>query len=147
MTLPLRPPIIVHHMAALDGQTTPPNSLESIRACLEAQAACIEIDAAALADTDYLLVHDLELDSETTGHCIVEACSPAQARDLFFAGSTCHVPMLGQVVDLFQQFPGQTRLQIDFKNMIPFSSDEPLHRLINLIQPLGKRVIVSTGAD
>ncbi|HVO43028.1 MAG TPA: hypothetical protein VMT34_10410 [Aggregatilineales bacterium] len=31
--------------------------------------------------------------------------------------------------------------------MIPFPSDEPLHRLVDLIAPLGRRVQVSTGAD
>ena len=110
--LPLRPPLIVHHMAALDDLPAPKNSLEAIGACLDMGAAVIEVDITALADEDYLLVHDLELESETTGHGMVEACSPAQARDLFYKGSTCHVPMLGQVVDLFiEDPPGHLRLE------------------------------------
>ncbi|HEX2620028.1 MAG TPA: hypothetical protein VHL11_07770, partial [Phototrophicaceae bacterium] len=40
-----------------------------------------------------------------------------------------------------------TRLQIDFKNVLPMTDDELLRRLVKLIQPLGDRVIVSSGAD
>jgi glycerophosphoryl diester phosphodiesterase len=46
--LPIRPPIIVHHKAAHDGRF-PPNSLEAITACLDADAPFIEIDIMALA--------------------------------------------------------------------------------------------------
>jgi hypothetical protein len=48
---------------------------------------------------------------------------------------------------LFREYPNGARLQLDFKNIIPFGDDEPLHRLLNLIQPLGDRVLVSSGAD
>jgi glycerophosphoryl diester phosphodiesterase len=46
-------PTIVHHMAALDNQAAPQNSLEALRACLDAGAAFIEIDVTALADSDF----------------------------------------------------------------------------------------------
>ncbi len=148
---PIRPPIIVHHMAALDGQTYPPNSLEAIRASLDSGAAFIEIDVTALADSDYLLVHDPVLESETSGSGEVGACSSADARTLCFrvGGVTTdyHVPLLSDVVALLLEQAGTARLQIDFKNMIPFTSEEPLVRFLHLIEPLGERVIVSTGAD
>jgi glycerophosphoryl diester phosphodiesterase len=150
-SLPIRPPIIVHHMAALDGGNCAPNSLEAVQASLEAGAQCIEVDITALAHDDYLLVHDLVLESETTGTGPVEECTPAQARDLFYkasnGGRQFHVPLLADVVRTFLDYGGTARLQLDFKNMLPFSNDEPLHRLIRLIEPLGERVIVSTGAD
>jgi glycerophosphoryl diester phosphodiesterase len=148
MQLPIRPPIFVHHMGALDNSGYPPNSLEAIRASLEAGAAFVEIDITALADTDYLLVHDPELESETTGIGRVESRRAADARELYYKDSDqIRVPHLGDVVKLFQDFGGAARLQLDFKNMIPFTSEEPLHRLVNLIQPLQERVIVSTSAD
>ena len=151
MTLPIRPPIIVHHMAALDDSGFPPNSLEGIRACLEAHAPFIEIDATALADSDYLLVHDPVLESETSGKGRVGECQSSRVRELHIVRAKhqtpFHVPLLSEVVALFSEYPGATRLQIDFKNMIPFSTDEPLRRLVGLIGPLGARVIVSTGAD
>jgi glycerophosphoryl diester phosphodiesterase len=150
-TLPIRPPIIVHHMAALDGSPHPPNSLEAIHACLDAGAAVIEIDATALAEGDYLLVHDPLLEAETTGAGEVGACTPAQSRDLRFVvndiPTNTRVPQLSEVVAALMAHPHPARLQIDFKNMIPFADDEPLRRLIALIEPLGERVIVSSGAD
>ena len=136
-------------MAALDGHTFPPNSLEAIRASLEAGAACIELDITALADGDYLLVHDPDLASETTGLGPVGACTVKQARKLYYkaASAVYHVPLLSDVVAVFQAHPGSTRLQLDFKNVIPVPDDEPLRWLVRLIEPLGSRVIVSTEAD
>ena len=138
-------------MAALDGQAAPPNSLEAIEACLEAKAPIVEIDACALANDDYLLVHDDVLEPETTGSGPVSACSAAQARQLSIrangAATPYQVPLLSDVVRLFRQYGGSSRLQIDYKNVIPFPNDEPLRRLIDLIEPLGERVIVSSIAD
>jgi glycerophosphoryl diester phosphodiesterase len=159
MNWTIRPPVIVHHMAALDGQDHPPNSLEAIRACLDAGADFVEIDVTALAGADYLLVHDPELQAETTGRGPVAACTVEGARELRFVrnGSPTpyRVPLLSEVVALFVEYAsaarGATRLQIDYKNLIPFPTGEPLQRFVRLIEPLGRppngRVIVSTGAD
>jgi glycerophosphoryl diester phosphodiesterase len=151
MALPLRPPLIVHHMAALDG-TYPPNSLEGIRACLESGADFIELDITPLAADDYLLVHDPVLESETTGTGPVNKAAVEQIRLLYIktkrGGITpFRVPLLSEVVALFMEYNTPTRLQLDFKDVIPFVNDEPLRRLLRLIEPLGERVIVSTGAD
>ena len=138
-------------MAALDHQPAPPNSLAAIQNCLQAGAAFIEIDVTALADKDYLLVHDAELQVETSGQGPVAESTLEQVRSLAIRhreAITNHpVALLSQVVRAFQDFPGQTRLQIDYKNVIPFPNDEPLYRLVDLIQPLSERVIVSSGAD
>ncbi|MBZ0300230.1 MAG: hypothetical protein K8J31_10830 [Anaerolineae bacterium] len=151
MNLPLRPPLVVHHMAAFDGSGFPPNSLEGVRASLEHGASFIELDITALARDDYLLVHDPVLESETTGSGPVADCTPEAAQALYckVKGTVTpfHVPVLSQVVALFLEYPTATRLQLDFKNMIPFPDEEPLLRLIRLLEPLGDRVIVSTGAD
>ncbi len=148
--LPIRPPIIVHHMGALDGQCVP-NSREAVQASLEAGAQFVEVDITALADSDFLLVHDPVLESETTGIGPVGECTPAQARDLYYkaanGGKRFRVAVLSDIVRAFLDYGGTARLQLDFKNEIPFPDDEPLHRLIRLIEPLGERVIVSTGAD
>ncbi len=148
--LPIRPPVIVHHMAALDG-TSHPNSLEAIRACLAAGASVVEVDVTALADADYLLVHDPFLESETTGRGPVGECSVARARELFFtrAGrpTPFRVPLLSDVVDAVLSHGGSTQIQLDFKNVFPFPTDEPLRRLVELVRPLGKQVIVSSTAD
>ncbi len=148
MTLPVRPPIFIHHAAALEGSSAAPNSLEAIRACLIAGAAFIEIDVIALADTDYLLVHDPLLESETTGQGPVSACTAIAAKRLYFKNAPqYHVPKLSEVVELFLDYGEDSRLQIDFKQKRPFPGDEPLHRLLDIIQPLGNRVLVSSQAD
>lgn len=144
-------PTVVHHMAALDGHNNPPNSLAAIRACLQAGAAWIEVDINALAEDDYLLVHEPNLEEETSGHGRVAECTPAQALTLTLrqpgAGGAVPVALLSQVVSCFLSTPGKARLQLDFKNTRPFPNDEPLKRLVRLIEPLGERVLVSSGAD
>ncbi len=144
--------MIVHHMGALDGSSYPPNSLEVIRASLEAGAAFIEIDVTPLAADDYLLVHDDVLEHETSGLGRVAETAPAQIRDLLIktrAGevTACRPPLLSEVVALFLAYPEGARLQIDYKNVFPMQDDEPLRRFLRLIEPLGDRVLVSTGAD
>ena len=145
-------PIIVHHMAALDNSGYPPNSLEAIRASLEANAAFIEIDVTALAADDYLLVHDDVLEHETTGSGKVGATAPEETRSLFIktrdgAITNCCPPLLSEVVALFSEYPNGARLQIDYKNVFPMRDDEPMRRLLKLIESLGERVLVSSGAD
>ncbi len=151
MPAPFTSPLIVHHMAALDGSPFPPNSLEAIRACLDADAAFVEVDITALADGDYLLVHEATLEPETDGAGPVGACSLRAARQLHIRtvrGVTpFRAPMLGDVVELMLSHPAQTRLQLDFKNMTPFASAEPLERLARMVEPLARRVIVSSAAD
>jgi glycerophosphoryl diester phosphodiesterase len=136
-------------MAALDQINAPQNSLEAITASLEAGAAIIEVDITALSGSDYLLVHDPLLESETSGSGPVGKCSAADSRLLTIkkhgAITSYPVPLLSEVVPLMVN--STARLQLDFKNDRPLDSDEPLHRLVNLIAPLGERVLVSTGAD
>ncbi|MBL8133362.1 MAG: glycerophosphodiester phosphodiesterase [Anaerolineae bacterium] len=144
-------PLIVHHMAALDSSPFPPNSLEAIRLCLEADAPFIEIDVTALAVEDYLLVHDPVLDSETTGVGEVGATRADAAKALSIkhrgAATPYHPALLSEVAALFLEMGGRARLQIDYKNVLPMRDDEPLRRLLRLIEPLGERVLVSSGAD
>jgi glycerophosphoryl diester phosphodiesterase len=149
--LSVHSPTIVHHMAALDHQTAPPNSLEAIEASLDAHATIIELDITALASADYLLVHDPDLESETSGAGPVANLAPEQAKPLTIKHSgnvtPYRVPLLSQVVELFKRRGGNTLLQLDFKNVFPLANDEPLSRLTNLIKPLGEQVLVSSGAD
>ncbi len=148
---PVRPPVVVHHMAAFDEQTVPQNSLEAIAACLERKAVVIEVDITALAADDYLLVHDPLLESETSGSGRVGQTTPEQARRLTIrvhgSPTPYSVPLLSDVVRLLQAHAHPARLQLDFKNIEPFTSDEPLQRLLGLIESLGERVLVSSGAD
>lgn len=142
---------IVHHMAAVDQSQNPPNSLQGIQDSLRAQAAVIEVDITPLKSDDFLLVHDPVLESETSGNGKVNACTAEQAKtyQIKYRGTITTHPtaLLSEVVAAFLGAGGATRLQLDYKDVYPSTSDEPLRRLARLIEPLGKRVIVSTGAD
>lgn len=145
------PLTIIHHKGNLDHHPYPPNSLEAIQASLATQADWIEIDIMALATEDYLLVHDSELQVETTGKGAIGDCTIEQAQSLYFKKAYnkqkyC-VPLLSQVVDLFQKSDSPTRLQIDFKNFFPLMNDEPLERLLRLIDPIRERVLIGSPAD
>ncbi len=143
-------PVFVHHKAALDGSPYPPNSLEAIRACLDANARFIEIDIKALADGDYLLVHNALLDEETTGLGPVNTCTTSAARQLHIRhdghATPYRVPLLSEVVDLLHASPATTQLQLDLKDQVP-ADDELLVRLVKQVELLGTRVIVSSTAD
>ncbi|MBA3870309.1 MAG: hypothetical protein H0X30_14285 [Anaerolineae bacterium] len=142
---------IVHHMAALDQSQNPPNSLKAVQASLEVQAAVIEVDLTPLKADDFLLVHDPELESETSGQGKVNDSMPEQTKAYRIKHHdtiTEHPPaLLSEVVAAFLAASGPTRLQLDYKWVYPSTNDEPLHRLVHLIEPLAKQVIVSTGAD
>jgi glycerophosphoryl diester phosphodiesterase len=144
-------PVLVCHKGLMESHAFPPNSLEGVRACLNANMPIVEVDAVALADGDYLLIHDWTLDSETTGSGPTEACTLARARNLRIRHegreTPYHVPVLSDIVAAFLQHDGNTHLQIDFKNLIPFPTHEPLERLLRIIEPLGERALVSSGAD
>lgn len=148
-------PVVVHHMAALENSPYPQNSLEGIRALLEGGAAFIEIDVTALAADDYLLVHDPILDNETSGEGEVSTTMPDEIAVLFIRTRDGEItsyrpPLLSEVVALFGDYGyrnHETRLQIDYKNVFPMRDDEPMRRFLRLIEPLGDRVLVSSGAD
>lgn len=148
--MPKLTPTLVHHKAALDGTPYPAHSLESIQACVEANAAVVEIDITALADADYLVVHDPALHTETTGRGAVSLCTADAARKLRIrqAGQITpyRVPLLSDVVALLSRASGSTRLQLDLKDTVP-AEEALLTRLIRLIEPLEDRVIVSSTAD
>ena len=140
---------IVHHKANRDDHNHPPNTLAAIRACLEAGVDWIEIDVTALKDgADYLLTHDDVLEHETSGTGRVDTVTVDQARTLTIKDRPDYpAALLSDVVALFSNYDTQTRLQLDFKNVYPFSTDAPLLRFLDIVEPLGERVHVSSPAD
>lgn len=144
---------IVHHMAALDGNPNPANSLRGVEMCLQANAAIIEVDITPLGGDDFLLVHDPDLESETTGHGKVVECPPERTKNYRLkewksaAASSQPPALLSEVVAAFRAVPNDTRLQLDYKDVYPSTHDTHLQRVARLVEPLGNRVIVSSGAD
>ena len=65
MVLPIHPPVIVHHMAALNGDYSQ-NSLEAIHTYLDSGIPFIKIKDITHAGQDYVLVYDASLHCEAT---------------------------------------------------------------------------------
>jgi len=147
----LSPVVLVHHAAAR-GTALPENSLGALRVCLEARARAIEVDVQALADGDFVLLHDALLERATSGHGPVGAQRPADVAGLrlLWKGIPSDEPvaLLSQVVALLQGLDVPAELQLDLKaHPTALLTDDKLQLLARLIGPLGQRVRVSTVAD
>src|SRR2546423_2623665 len=98
----------------------PENSLPAIRECLAAPVARAEIDINVLRDRDFLVTHDSQLDSATTGSGAVRLTTRAEAARLRcrWRGkeSDHRPPLLSEVVDLLQSQASPTVLELDAKD-------------------------------
>jgi len=144
-------PLLIHH-AANNGHPFPPSSLAGIAACLEAGALAIEIDVHALADGDFALLHDAQLEHATTGQGLAGAHTGQQVSRLrlLAAGKPTDHPVatLSQVVALLHSKTRPPEVQIDLK--IPpaqILTEGQLCSLAQLLRPLGTGVRVSSPAD
>lgn len=142
---------LVHH-AARRGTRHPANSLGGLKACIDAQAAIIEVDVQALADDDYALLHDALLERATNGQGAVGAQTAAHVGGLrlLWKGALSEEPvaLLSQVVALVRRSDVPAELQLDLKaHPTALLTDERLRLLAQLIEPLGQRVRVSSVAD
>ncbi len=142
-------PVLIHHAATLGGRF-PPSSLSGLAACLAAGAAVVEVDLVPLADGDFALLHDGRLDGQTDGSGPVAAATAAQLRsqrrrwrDALTAEP---VGTLSEAVALVAENKSLAELQLDLKPYSPLS-DSVLSDLLRLIQPIRRRVRVSSVAD
>ncbi len=142
---------IIHHKAMVDHSPHPANSLEIVRDSLDANATTIEVDIHPLLTDDYLITHDVDLESGTTGYGKISDFRIEDAHSLTIKdGNTVtdyKVPLLSDLVALIEAHDRPTRLQLDFKHVYPFPTDEPLARLLNIIKPIHSQVIVSSLGD
>ncbi len=122
-----------------------PNSLESIRECLEAGASRIEVDIHSMADDEYLVSHANRLEESTASHGPVGQLTRHAALKLQRSDDPkSRPPLLNEVVALV--LPYASELQLDLKDWRPLTS-ESVASLIRLTKALGDRVIVSSGQD
>lgn len=142
-------PLLIHHAATLGG-CFPPSSLSGLAACLAAGAAAVEVDIVPLADGDFALLHDGRLDGLTDGSGPVAAATVAQVRGLRlrWRGALTDEPVgtLSQAVTLVAENEALAELQLDLKPYSPLT-DSVLSDLLRIIQPIHRRVRVSSVAD
>ena len=145
----MSPVLLIHH-AANRGHDYPPNSLQSLRFCLEAGARVIEVDVTPLADGDFALLHEARLEESTNGEGDVYQQRADQVRRLHYTwhstASGEPVGLLSQAVSLVRRSPGLQELQLDLKPHVPLN-DVVLHNLLRQIEPIRDRVRVTSVAD
>jgi glycerophosphoryl diester phosphodiesterase len=141
--------LLIHH-AANRGHHHPPNSLPGLHTCLEAGARIVEVDVTPLADGDFALLHDGQLDRATDGTGPAFAATAAQVRRLRYVhrGTVTGEPvgLLSQAVALVRDYPQLQELQLDFKPHAPLT-DALLINLLRAIEPVKKQIRVTSVAD
>lgn len=141
--------LLVHHAANRD-HTYPSGCLEGLRACLDAGARVIEVDISPLADGDFLMYHDGNLDGGATGKGPVAQCTSARARDLRLVRDgerTPHAPaILSAALGLLMSHRRPVELQLDLKLHAPLTG-RVLSGLVDMLKPWLDRVTVSSAGD
>jgi len=142
-------PLLIHH-AANRGHDRPSNSLSSLRACLKAGARAVEVDITPLADGDFALLHDEQLDraTDSTGH--VSAFTGGQVRQAHYVhrGHLTDEPvgLLSLAVPLIRNYPHFQELQLDLKPHVPLT-EAVLINLLQVIEPVQRQIRVTSVAD
>ncbi len=140
---------LIHH-AARRGGSHPPSSLSGLRACLAAGARLIEVDVLPLAEGDFALLHDAELEESTDGQGNVAELTSREAGALHirWRGIVTEEPVarLSEVVTVVTASPWPEELQLDLKAHVPLG-DRVLAGLAERVWPLRGRVRVSSVAD
>src|SRR5215217_1043293 len=137
----------------------PENSLDALEACLRAPVARAEIDLVMLADRDFVLYHDSQLDRGSTGTGPVSALTSDAARALrlrayrhddegeeLAPATEYPLGQLSDVVAMMQSIPGPTVLQLDMKNAEPWPWLR-IEELLRLVEPIRDRIIFGCNAD
>jgi glycerophosphoryl diester phosphodiesterase len=128
----------------------PENSLAAIRECLTAPVARAEIDINLLRDGDFLVTHDTQLDSATTGSGPVRLTTRQDAAQLQcrWHGKVWdeRPPLLSEVVDLVRTEASPTVLELDAKDVEPWPWSR-VEELARLVEPVRDQVIFGGCAD
>jgi glycerophosphoryl diester phosphodiesterase len=144
-----RPVTLIHH-AAHCMHTAPPGSLSALEACLKMRSIAIEIDVIPLADGQFALLHDQNLETETNGSGKAHQKTRAEIEKLFYAvnGEVTgeKVGFLEDAVALLQNHPNTQRLQLDLKPFAPLTQ-AILRDFTGLIKPVIDRIQVTSVAD
>jgi glycerophosphoryl diester phosphodiesterase len=142
-------PLLIHH-AANRGHPYPPNSLRALDACLQTGAQVVEVDVTPLADGDFALLHDAELDRATdgSGHTFVTTATQISQLHYLRDGVATDEPvaLLSQVVPLIRDHPHLRELQLDLKPHAPLTGPR-LQSLLGAIKPIKSQVRISSVAD
>lgn len=138
------------HQCAWSGEL-PENSLPAIVECYREHVARAEVDVAILRDSDFLIVHDLDLARATDSTGRVDETTRADTRDLHLvthAGERTseRPPLLGELVEVIAAEPYPTILELDLKDWKPWPWPR-VEELARLLQPVKDRITFGGVAD
>jgi len=142
--------IFIQHAANLD-PTLPPGSLTSIQNCLVNRVKWVEVDIIPLKGGDFALLHDPKLEHISNGLGDVFEKTADQVKQLVYKGQkswgkNIQLGTLSQALLLLKEDPDHTNLQLDLKPYAPLSP-EVLRNLLDLIEPVKNRILISCVAD
>jgi glycerophosphoryl diester phosphodiesterase len=138
------------HQCVWSGEL-PENSLPAIHECYREHVARAEVDVAILRDSDFLIVHDLNLARATDGHGRVDETTCRESRRLRLvthagAATNEQPPLLSEVVELIAAEPYPTILELDLKDWEPWPWPR-VEELARLLQPVKERITFGGVAD
>jgi glycerophosphoryl diester phosphodiesterase len=144
LTIDGRPLSFTCHSGRLLG-TELPNHLDGIRACLDANVFRVEIDIHSIDGDDFLVSHASRLEESTMSTGAVGRLTPKLALTLERNDAPGErPPLLSEVLELMRG--SSTHLQLDLKDWRPLPPGR-VRTLLELAEPLGERVLVSSGQD
>ena len=132
------------HTARLSG-TYRRNRRAALAECFTWNIGRAEIDIHSLDGPDYIVSHDRRLEDETTGGGPLGKATPDEVRACRFIDDPSDGPaLLSEVVNMAAG--SATGIQLDLKDWRPMS-DERIRALLDVVEPIHDRVIISTGQD
>ena len=142
--------ILKYHRAQTGERRHPQNALSAIREAIARGARAIEFDVGITLDGVYILLHDANLERETTGVGPVRLTTHTEIKRLHIRGSRERVATLAEAVNVLKEAKGPLKVQVDLKETVPISEEEA-DWLYQTLKPLLDRpaleVVVGCLAD
>jgi len=142
--------LLKYHRLLSGDHPHPPNSLSALRHVLDGGAAVIEFDVGVTGDGGFVLMHNAELDRETTGRGPLDAVTIAEFTRLRLRDSEEPTAALADAVEVLRRVQRPLKVQVDFKEARPVAG-ETAAALLAALAPLRAdsqlQVVVGCLAD
>ncbi len=142
--------LLKYHRLLSGAHPHPPNSLPALHRVLEDGAEVIEFDISLTLDGAFVLLHDTNLERETTGRGSLRQITEDQFKTLRLRGTDVPTATLVEVVAVLRNVRRALKVQVDLKEQEPLPH-ELAARLVHLLASLRENshlgVVVGSLAD
>ncbi|HKX17783.1 MAG TPA: glycerophosphodiester phosphodiesterase family protein [bacterium] len=143
--------VLLKYHRLLNGRHThPPNSVAALRCVLAGGAEVVEFDVRLTRDEKFVLIHDTDLASETSGRGSLRGVTEAQFKTLRLRGSDEPAATLADVAEILRLVDRPVKVQIDLKEAAPITP-EIAAALLRTIAPIRNQspasVVVGSMGD